>query len=131
MADATTSADAAAAPRGETIEERIDRTRSQHTCIQRFDHFMYCFTPVNQLRRYYHDATYDYCPALLEKWRNCLRVKLSSQEEGAAILEREWRASVRGEHVWQFKPEYDDEALRRYGVRPYGVEPSPSAAGVT
>ena len=116
MADATSAADAA--PRGETIEERIDRTRSQHTCIQRFDHFMYCFTPVNQLRRYYHDATYDYCPALLEKWRNCLRVKLSSQEEGAAILEREWRASVRGEHVWQFKPDYDDEALRRYGVTP-------------
>ena len=129
MADATTSADAAAAPRGETIEERIDRTRSQHTCIQRFDHFMYCFTPVNQLRRYYHDATYDYCPALLEKWRNCLRVKLSSQEEGAAILEREWRASVRGEHVWQFKPEYNDEALRRYGV--HGVEPPPGAVGVT
>ena len=126
MADATTSADAAAAPRGETIEERIDRTRSQHTCIQRFDHFMYCFTPVNQLRRYYHDATYDYCPALLEKWRNCLRVKLSSQEEGAAILEREWRASVRGEHVWQFKPAYDDEAMRRYGV-----EPPQRAAGVT
>ena len=127
MADATTSADAAAAPRGETIEERIDRTRSQHTCIQRFDHFMYCFTPVNQLRRYYHDATYDYCPALLEKWRNCLRVKLSSQEEGAAILEREWRASVRGEHVWQFKPEYDEEALRRYGLEP----PPRAPPGVT
>ena len=123
MADATTSADAArAARRDDRGADRPDALAAHVHPALRPLHVL--LTPVNQLRRYYHDATYDYCRCW--KWRNCLRVKLSSQEEGAAILEREWRASVR-EHVCSSARVR--EAQRRCGAG-YRVEPPPRA-GVT
>ena len=120
MADATTSA--GRAPRGETIEERIDRTRSQHTCIQRFDHFMYCFTPVNQLRRYYHDAT---TTTARRCWRSGATARAVKLEQLGGGGRRDPRArvaaSVRGEHVWSDLPEYNDAAALRRALLASGT----------
>ena len=71
---------------------------------------------TNQFRKYYHDGQYDNCPERFERWRNCLKMKLSKNEDALALEEAEWKKTVRGEHVFMFKPQYAEEAHKRYGV---------------
>jgi len=71
---------------------------------------------TNQFGKYYRDGLYDNCPERFRRWHNCLRMKLSNNEEALAIEESEWRNSVSGEHIFLFKPQYAAEAHKRYGV---------------
>ncbi|KAL1524058.1 hypothetical protein AB1Y20_018969 [Prymnesium parvum] len=102
--------------RGETLDERIARQRAQHSCLKRLDELMYCMTITNQLSKYYRDGQYDNCPERFNRWSTCLKMKLSKDHVALALEEKEWRESVSGEHVFMFKPQYREEAHKRYGV---------------
>ena len=96
-----------------TLDERVLRGKSEHTCLKRLDELMYCLSerlrplpdvshndpqsspaigaaPTNQFAKYYREGTYDYCPARFKAWHLCLKMKLSKPER-AAELQQEAR----------------------------------------
>ena len=93
-----------------TLDERIFRGRSEHTCLKRLDELMFCLSaalapashrmrlahtfsefrchgtaPTNQFTKYYYEGTYDYCPARFRAWHLCLKTKLSKPEHALEI----------------------------------------------
>jgi hypothetical protein len=47
-----------------------------------------------------------------------LESKIPSRQQQVQRREQECRQRLPGKHVWAFRPEYADEALERYGIRP-------------
>ena len=99
-----------------SLDERYVRERAKHSCLRRLDEFMYCMSLTNQVDSYYNKGTYGDCPALLARWQTCLRSKVSKPEDAEALLVQERRESTSGTHVFMFRPNYADEALKRYGI---------------
>merc|ERR1712086_251842 len=110
-----------------TLDERVLRGKSEHTCLKRLDELMYCLTPTNQFAKYYSEGTYDYCPARFTAWHVCLKTKLSKPERAQEIQQEEWARTVPRTHLWAFRPEYEAEAYERYGLRPAPPSAHPEA----
>lgn len=90
--------------------------KSQHSCLRRFDEFMYCMTVTSQCTAYYHSGMYNDCSLHFQRWQTCLRSRLKKPKEADEMLLAERQASQQGTHLFLFRPEYADEAQKRYGV---------------
>lgn len=112
-----------------TLDERVARGRSQHTCLRRLDELMFCLTPTNQFAKYYNEGTYDYCPARFRAWQLCLKTKLSKPERAQELQLNEWAKAVPGTHLWAFRPAYEAEAYERYGIKPAEANAHPQSEG--
>lgn len=108
---------------GENLDDVVAKQRKDHECLKRLDEFMFCMSVTNQMTTYYRTGSYGDCPALLARWRTCLKVKLSNKEDAEALRQSE-RRELPGHHVFLFRPDYAAEAEDRYGIPP----PTPRAA---
>jgi hypothetical protein len=108
---------------GENLDDVVAKQRKDHECLKRLDEFMFCMSVTNQMTTYYRTGSYGDCPALLARWRTCLKVKLSNKEDAEALRQLE-RRELPGHHVFLFRPDYAAEAEDRYGIPP----PTPRAA---
>ena len=103
------------------LDDDAAKARETHSCLARFDEFAECMTPARQFRQYYREATYEDCPICLFKFTHCLKSKLPAAQkrvhEAAATTPpagRRRAPDAHVGHVWDFKPEYKHESLRRY-----------------
>lgn len=103
------------------LDDDAAKARETHSCLARFDEFAECMTPARQFRQYYREATYEDCPIYLFKFTDCLKSKLprAHQQSPAHVDAAETTTHARRRtapdgHVWDFKPEYKHESLRRY-----------------
>jgi hypothetical protein len=104
--------------RMDELDARIKAKRSEHSCLHRFEEFTACMTPGRQLRMYYREGRHEECPEFLFRFTDCLESKIPSRQQQVQRRERERQQQLPGKHVWAFRPEYADEALERYGIRP-------------
>ena len=88
---------------------------------------MFCMSVTNQVTTYYRTGQYGDCPALLKQWQTCMKSKVSKAEDAAALMLEEQREILPGEHVFAFRPEYAQEANKRYGI-PVRKPPDPNAS---
>ena len=50
-------------------------------CIDIFDRFWFCASPVNQLAQFYRRGELEDCTILLSDWSKCMRAKLHQDED--------------------------------------------------
>lgn len=112
---------------GESLDDVIKNSKAQHSCLHRMDEFMFCMSVTNQVTTYYRTGQYGDCPALLKQWQTCMKSKVSKAEDAAALMLEEQREILPGEHVFAFRPEYAQEANKRYGI-PVRKPPDPNAS---
>ena len=103
-------------PPRSALDDKVAKERARHSCLRRLDEFMFCMTLSNQVDAYYHTGSYGDCPKLFARWQTCLRSKVSKPEDAEALLAQERRENTSGKHIFMFRPQYADEALRRYGI---------------
>lgn len=75
------------------------------SCIEIFDRFWYCASPVSQLNQYYRHGEIEDCSILLSDWSKCMRAKLHKDEEkkyeimaSASVM-----IPIVENHVWEYK----------------------------
>ncbi|KAJ1632634.1 hypothetical protein T492DRAFT_987292 [Pavlovales sp. CCMP2436] len=86
-----------------------DTDTDGESCVNKFDAFMFCMTPTNQLSNYYTKGIADWCPVYLTELGICLQRK--TKLKVVKVVEREDIG-----HIWHFKPAYAGQATELYGT---------------
>ena len=101
-------------PPRSALDDKVAEERARHSCLRRLDEFMFCMTLSNQVDAYY--TVVWRLPQAVCALADLSAVQLSKPEDAEALLAQERRENTSGKHIFMFRPQYADEALRRYGI---------------